>query len=587
MSGYLYNGFSNGLSMDVDTTYSGGNPDIFINPQDTDKRYGHSQSTAVSNGMMTPPPQTRMDCSCRRPSLIISDATGYCGAGPNSAASTTSSFGSSPGCPSSCSSSASTAPSSRRQSTICTDIPQQHYYFNNASPSPSFRSPLPKETSEFHQPLQGPFSTEAESFHSNASSFSVVSGDLTSNPEDVLLPAVNGRMPWQEYDVNYGNMPAYESASRNNLSTYLSGDLVSTFSGSVAPRLIDPSQAMFEPQPESLPCHVQQENVVFPRASLKSSQAALGSSWEYQPSGHEYDTSCSDDDANSILGQIAKRRHRRASARKGKVFKRSANGVRAHYIEVPDRTHKLNRCQYCDYACNRPEHLKRHCNAKHDEKKELYRCKFPDCIDKKTGERRIIQSRGDNYKAHYTKTHFSYGSTEKTGKNQRKSMKMSVEEGLRSIDARWALMLAGKMRVGEDAKPGGDGKSGQNFSNVWKMIGYSIKETKGIKVKDIAPDWQGPDATTLDRFDCRWIGLRDGTLDYEQTMSVGTNMLETPRQGLLGVDMMETKEMGLVEMDPRWQMLLSGHMSVEDSEKLGVKQLNNPAWRALQARRKR
>ena len=271
------------------------------------------------------------------------------------------------------------------------------------------------------------------------------------------------------------------------------------------------------------------------------------------------------DDEESAIGAQSR-------IRRNKLSRRHGNKHRASPFPEHGNV-KRNICERCTYSCNRPEHLQRHIASKHDLAPKLYCCGFKGCKDK-DNKRKVIKGRNDNFKAHYNKTHFSYGMAEKTGKNKRKSMKKSLQRGLTKEDYRWSMMLAGKMTMDE--------KIDDNL-NVWKMIGFSIKETQELRVKDKFPEWQGPEHTTLDALEPRWKALRDGTLTYEQAMSRGADMKETPKQGLLGVTMEETRAMGIAQLDPRWKMWHSGKMSVEDSEMLGVKDLND----APQARRKR
>lgn len=571
MSNYLYSGSHGGLAMDADIKDSGGDLDIFqyVNPQDTNNQYRRPQDDQLStvSKRLIRTPQTMIDTSSRRPSLMSPNTAASYNADPGSASSA-SSFDSSPGFPSSCPSSASTAPSSRRQSAICPEHHQQ-YYLPVTSTSPLFRSEIPKENWSLNQRmLQTPFSTDDQDIRTDVTTFTFAGDAITSDLDDDPLAANDPRMAWQERNTGTYSMPAYDVENRT-----LTMDLFSNANGSMAPRSIEYPRAAFEsPQPSIFPDAISESLV-----PSQTSTSVLGPSWEHQPGGHDDNMSYSDDESPPDIQTKASRSFRETSITRGNP--------------VTTDGHKQI-CKYCPllvppkkYVCNRQEHMKRHCAAKHPMEsgtpQDVYTCEFADCIDKKTGKRKIIVARGDNFKAHYAKTHFSYGNTEKSGKNVRKSMKMSIEKGLRGYDARWTLMLAGKMKVGENLKSVGDDKPQQSFLSVWKMIGYSIKETREMKVKDIAPDWQGPDNTTLEKFDCRWKALKDGRMDYEQAMSVGTNMLETPKQGLLGVDMMQSKEMGLMGIDPRWIELRSGRMSIEDSEKLGVKQL------ALQARCKR
>ena len=246
--------------------------------------------------------------------------------------------------------------------------------------------------------------------------------------------------------------------------------------------------------------------------------------------------------------------------------------------KIPSQRHKCPAFD-CPYACNRPEHLRRHEHSKHmKEKTEMLPCKFHGCIDPKTRGPREIIARPDNLKAHYTKTHFRYGISEKGGKNERKSMKAAYEMGLHVYDCRWEQLLQQEMNVNREIK---------DYLHVWKMLGYSILETREMKVKDVRPDWHdGPDDTTLQKFDPRWKALWDETLTFDQAMSVGTNMKESDAQGLLGVTMLETEAMGIRDFDPRWKAMLDGRMSIEQSEKLGVKH-RNPQVKDFARRRTR
>ena len=276
--------------------------------------------------------------------------------------------------------------------------------------------------------------------------------------------------------------------------------------------------------------------------------------------------------------------------------------LRTHidYKKVPHL--KPHRCPEpeCPYACNRPEHLKRHRNSKHAEGEdgpEMLPCQFEGCKDPKTGKHREIQARPDNLKAHYTKTHFKYGNSEKGGKNQRKSMKAAWEMGLHIYDPRWVLLLSKMMDVDQDfistVSPSGrkdattEKADNKDFLHVWKMLGYSILETRDIVVKNVAPDWpDGEGDNTLQKYDPRWKALWDGTLTFDKAMMTGHNMEESKAQGLLGVTMLETEAMGIRELDPRWKEMLNSRMSVEVSEELGVKQ-RNPVWINLTRRRAR
>lgn len=240
-------------------------------------------------------------------------------------------------------------------------------------------------------------------------------------------------------------------------------------------------------------------------------------------------------------------------------------------IERPETvsSRKPHRCFQCGYACERLEHLRRHKDSVH--RPTMLPCAFQECKDTKADKHREIQSRFDNLKAHYTKTHFKYGSSEKGGKNERKSMKAAHGMGLSIYDHRWTLLLGDKMNLHVEIK---------DFLHVWKMLGYSIRETRDTKVKDVRPDWQVSDDQTLQKYDPRWKGLWNGTLTFDKAMSRGKDMSESEAEGLLGVTMLETEAMDIRDLDPRWTAMLDGRMSVELSEKLGVKQ-RNPLWKNL------
>lgn len=295
----------------------------------------------------------------------------------------------------------------------------------------------------------------------------------------------------------------------------------------------------------------------------------------------------SDDDPECDHGasRIVKNRNKKRKQDRIVVVKDSGEVLYPDTVEHHRKNHK---CQHyvndgnghmvpCPYACNRPEHLRRHEDSKHrGPKVVMLPCAFDGCYDRKTGRRREIVARFDNLKAHYNKTHFRYGNSEKSGKNERKSMKAAHEMGLSIYDSRWTLLLEGKMNVNHEI---------QDFLHVWKMLGYSIRETRDTRVKDVRPDWQTSEDDTLEKYDPRWNALWNRTLTFDQAMSIGKDMKESEAQGLLGVTMLETEEMGIKHLDVRWAQMDKGRMSVEQSEMLGVKQ-RNPVWIDLVNRRK-
>ena len=217
-------------------------------------------------------------------------------------------------------------------------------------------------------------------------------------------------------------------------------------------------------------------------------------------------------------------------------------------------------CPKCENSFKRPEHLKRHIR-KHlpEQETNMLPCSFaPECSRK-------IKDRKDNLRAHLQATHFKYGKTEKGGKNKRFSMKDSMHRGLRSEDPRWTLLLENKLEVGD------------NETGYWKMLGYSIKETQEMRVKDLIPEWDGSEDVLLKEFDPRWKKLLEGTMTFEQTMQKGVWMPGDEREGVLGINMKTSEAMGLKQFDPRWRKLLEGDMSCELAEKLEVMHLH-PTW---------
>lgn len=395
----------------------------------------------------------------------------------------------------------------------------------------------------------------------------MVAGDaVTSNSEHIPFQDPDTELPWQR------NALAHGMAACDHTHQTLAMDLIPVYNEPLATcRSLDFPQSKCEsPQPSIFP-DVFSSGILSTQSSFQSAPSNLEEVFEYQARRYDGDLSCSDEEGV------------RSKYAQGKCHRPNASARRRHLgPKIPKGGNICEECPKNEWGKplvfgNRPEHLKRHFEAKHPEifekmygyKKKEYPCVFKGC-------KKLIQARPDNYKAHYTKTHFSYGAAEKNGKNKRKSMKTSVKKEIVDKDVRWTMMLAGKMKMGEVMRS--DTNKGQVFPSAWKMIGYSIKETRDIKVKDIIPDWQGPDDARLEKFDCRWKALKEGTLTYEQAMSVGVDMKESPRQGLLGVDMFETKAMGLARLDPRWKELQSGKMKPEDEEILGI---------ASQVRRKR
>lgn len=257
------------------------------------------------------------------------------------------------------------------------------------------------------------------------------------------------------------------------------------------------------------------------------------------------------------------RKHGSNSIKRRKASRKPDPPWRAEVVER--QRNNGHRCPECGVWFRRPEHLKRHVR-KHlsIEQTVLLPCCFaPDCNQR-------IKDRQDNLRAHLNSTHFKYGKTERGGKNRRYSMRDTMALGLRNEDPRWTLLLEGRIRFGDTE------------NGYWKMLGYSIKETQEIRVKDLIPEWDGPEEMTFQQFDPRWKKLLEGDMTFEQAMEKGAWMQEADSEGLLGVDMKTSEMMGLKKLDPRWRKLLEGGMNVETSDKLGVSHLN-PQWLAQQS----
>ena len=601
---------SGGLTNDAET----------VNPQSTqytDKSFGTMQQL----GFMTPEPSPT-DAAPRRESFALSENWSY----NFSSSSGASSFMSHSGCGTpSLSTPSSSASNSRRQSMMLPE--NQQYYLSANSSSPSHRPQRRKTAAATDQCLLQ--ESSPSSYISSTEEASLITdGAMSFTPGGeiaMLVDSYTGKAPrqWSSYvpqndaSLLYGPGPQHVQSDD---SESLGPDLVASFSNSIAARAsqtFELNQPLFGhsqptifggtiPQPDVDAYHqmgisspnvpplgpaFEYHDIEFAHGDTLSNDVAAGrpylghslvreplneSSYHLKRSrstllrDHALSPTSDDDKTGdhspSPVVKVRNRRHRPGRGAAWKPF----------YL-----THKSHHCDFCDYACNRPEHLRRHEQSKHwflktGENTEMHPCAFAGCKEGKTGKHREIVSRLDNLKAHYTKTHFKYGSSEKGGKNERKSMKAAHEMGLSVYDNRWALLLEEKMNVNQEIK---------EYLHVWKMLGYSILETRDTKVKDLVPDWQGPENQTLQKYDPRWKALWDGSLTFDKAMQVGRDMKESDAQGLLGVTMLETEAAGIDRLDPRWIGMLSGRMSVEQSEKLGVKQ-RNPVWRDLAERRR-
>ena len=570
---FPYNASSD-LPMKEETDGLAGSIDLaqYVNPQYTDKRYSgprELQSSTVLDGFVTPS-SSSSDSRSRRPSLMLSDTAASCQIEPVSAS--TSSLNSSPGNPWSGSSSDSTTASSRRQSSTYPDSSQ--CYLSETSPTPAFRPGRPKEYLNVNHYSFSESVPSDEAVYSSSSSFGAA-GDITaSGTHNEMMSPINdypekAQIELQGHDAALGGLPAYDLSGSSTSSTWFSMYPMQNLNGACTSRLDDFSRPDFESNPPSLFRDAFEPQEILPsHCALASSPRILDQSLQYSSLRQQIDPMYASENDDEYQPRIEVKIQR-------KKQRRQNHKQRGDYDRGDDMNMKNIQCEHCGQKCNRSEHLTRHRNSKHNPKPLEHLCKFEDCFqDKTTKERKKIVERMDNFKAHFWKTHFSYGHSEKSGKNKRKSMKVSIENDLRKFDYRWTSMLAGEMTVDQKTK---------GFLSAWKMIGYSILETRNLNVKDIAPEWEGPDDTTLEIYDPRWKAIKKGTLTYEQAMSVGADMKETPAQGVLGVTMAETAQMGIKTLDVRWQWLENGKMTVEEAEKLGVKE----EWAAVHARRKR
>ena len=570
----------------------------FVDPQYTVKRYGTTQL-----GFMKPE-TSATDATPRRESIASSY---FCGS------SAASSFMSHSGCGTpSFSTPGSSASNSRRQSMLPPEC--QQYYLSAIASSPSnhpqgLKVPAAGDQCSLQEPSAGSYlaGVNTASLIADGAAACVPGGDFTMVGDDFI-----GKAPkhWQSYSPETAISSLYGRTGEPapiEESTSWSGDLLTRLNSQIAtraPHTFEISQPLFgHAQPMSFECSPSQ-----PEGDTYNTEGTASPNTPSLAPAFEYGTDIgfADNDIGSTGPSF--RGIFIGKPPEDKVSSPSDDGLeRVHAVSQTVRSHnrkprrsqgaacawtsykrelisKSHRCRVCGYACNRPEHLRRHELSKHmKEKTEVHPCAFRGCLDRKTGKHREIKARSDNLKYHYTNTHFRYGGSEKGGKNERKSMKAAYEMGLSIYDGRWTLLLQKKMNVNQEL---------DKYLHVWKMIGYSILETRDMKVEDVVPDWrtlipewEGPEDPTLQEFDPRWRALWDGTLTFEKAMSRGRFMKESDAQGLLGVTMLETEAMGIKHLDPRWTVMLSGHMSVDQSEKLGVKQ-RNPNWKDLVTRRR-
>ena len=566
----------------------------FIDPQYTVKPYGTTQlgyMTPGSSPTNTTPRHESFQSGCFYGSSAASSFMSQSGSGTPSLAT--------PG---------SSASNSRRQSMLLPEC--QQYYLSATSSSPSNHSQGQENAVAIDQcPLQdssiAPYlaNTNDPSLDSESAAACVPDGELAMIVDNFVERAPT---QWPDCSPQTASLSWHRTlqASQIDQSANWGCDSQDKFNNPIATRYahtFEISRPLFDrAQPtifENSPAHPA-TGAYSPESSSNPNVTSLGPPFEYAviKSGTDMEISDNEDVTISLKGVFKGLPHSHISSppsdddlernqapsrirkhnRKRRQNQGAACELAGYKCESKNKSHQCPEPK-CDYACHRHEHLERHIKSKHMKGgPEELPCAFHDCIDRRTGKHRMILARLDNLKMHYTNTHFKYGSSENGGKNARKSMKEAYETGLSGYDYRWNLLLEKKMNVNEEI---------EKELHVWKMLGYSIRETRDTKVKDVKPDDQKSGDSYLQDFDPRWRALWDGTLTFDKAMSKGKHMKESDAQGLLGVTMLETEAMGIKSLDPRWTVLLSGRMSVEQSEKLGVKQ-RNPKWKDLVAKRR-
>ena len=579
----------------------------FVNPQDTDRRYGcpfdltfsgHRASSGDTKSSVS-----RAESGFRRPSLTISDTRSL----------DSSTFESSPGCLTPCTPiSATSTSSSRRQSMVMPA--HQRYYLSLGSPSPLSRSPRSKRiASADHYSLQQAFTPEAPI---NMTAF-MINGGPSYCLEDQFPMMTN------EYTTNASNGLPCHQANDDFISTCeqvihtdstasLSADMARNFSFAMGGPVKDYAHPYVDgSQTQMFGTEVPSFEVELPHMAIDPMDAVRNLDAPFEYSKDEIEAQSVDEDTLSSPAMASGSGGRKTSTRTRKKrsytqmsetsaqsssfsemsYKKSTKSRRGDnkkpkrsgwstrlVVGSSDKKHPCTECneQGLNVRFVRPEHLVRHKKSHHEGDNTIWHaCRVHDCVDK-TGKHKEIKARHDNLAPHYNNTHFSWGNSATSGKNRRISLKESHEIGLIDLDSRWVRFLEGNIKW--DGNPKGE----------WKMLGYSILETQSIRVKDIVSTWEGPEATTLKEFDFRWKMLLEGTMDFDTAMADGHKMKELERRdrGLLGVSMKESEEMGLKNVDPRWIKLRSGEMTVKESEVLGVNHLN-PAWIALQGNQRR
>lgn len=614
----------------------------FVNPQDTDRRNGCLQLDLTFSGLCASSGDTkssvsRAESGFRRPSLTISDTRSL----------DSSTFESSPGCLTPCTPvSAASTSSSRRQSMVMPA--HQQYYLSPGSPSPLSRSPRSKRIANAdHYSLQQPFTPEAPI---NMTAFMMNGGPSYCLEEQIPMMsdeyANNAPHELSCHQANDDFMSKYEQVMHTDSTASLSADMARNFSFAVGGPVKDYAHPYGDgSQTQMFGAGVPSFEVELPHMVIDPMDAVRNLDAPFEYNKDEAETGFVEEDTLSSPAMASGSSDRKTSTRTRKKrsytrmsdtseqsssfseisCKRSTKTRRSGDTKKPKRSgwstrlvvgssDKKHPCMECNaQGLNvrfvRPEHLVRHKKSHHEGDGTIYHaCKVPDCIDPKDNNKhKRIKARGDNLAPHYNNTHFSWGNSTTSGKNRRISLKESLEIGLDNEDNRWPRFLEGGINI--DSTPKGE----------WKMLGYSIRETRDIKVRDVlaksrtlSQHWESlcqtqtnqnqqqhssrsplpfpinptlppldtsttlpTSETTLQHLDFRWKMLLEGSMTFEHAMADGHKMKELERKdkGLLGVTMFESEEMGLKDFDPRWVKLMRGEMSEKESEELGVRHL--------------
>ncbi|KAG8528951.1 uncharacterized protein KY384_006640 [Bacidia gigantensis] len=261
--------------------------------------------------------------------------------------------------------------------------------------------------------------------------------------------------------------------------------------------------------------------------------------------------------------------------------------------ESTKRSERTYVCTFpgCHDRFDRVEHLKRHRTVHEDEEDKIkYSCWVSHC------PKEIKGGRLDNLKAHVNKTHCTPSikepSPEKTpGKksniNERLSMLAMLErydsdilnqnynkslptrpysrdeEGkqIRSLVTGWVLLLNTNPKKPSLTIHHESEKRTGKRSQLWTTTGWNIQEAHCIKIRDLAPEYDGPaENVYMSSIDPRMKALY--ATDEKDQLTVADCKH-------LGVSMKTTRdEMGLQQFDPRWRRIWE--LSPEDALKEDV-----------------